>query len=825
MSDWDDEQLREEIETHLAMRAEHDRSSRAEVVKRFGNVTKTQEDMRRMHVARWMEEVVQDLRYAVRGVRYNTGFTATAVLVLGLAIAAVTTLFTLYSNYVLKPMPIRGADRNHYIETVDRQGRRSSSWSYQQFRQLQAASAEAFEGLYGENLVQTAILRPVRAEAFVSFVSPGYFMLTGARLFAGRFLTAEEETDGNYLLLSHSGWRRLMQQDPQAVGKTLQIRATQFTIAGILDPVFTGTEPIIPDFWIPLAALDRVRVANFARPYTVSGILKPGIPAELARQMLEPVALSVRSEGPPEERITRLQLTPRQSFIPQGPEVKLAAAMVFGIFLLVLMIACANLANLQLARSAARKQEIAIRLSLGASRFRIVRQLLTESAVVGALAAILGLLVATLGVLRLQDYLFSEAIRWGLVAVPAGLDWRVFVFSAAVALFSGLAFGLLPALAATASAHNQTGFRMRGYLISGQAAASLVLLILSGLLIRNTQRLYQADPGFDLDQVMELRSQEVATPAFVERLRVDPAIADVSIHEHFPLSGTFGRARVTVNGHVSLAGYNHVDARFFAALGLPLTQGHGFTQGSKEKTAVVSEATARSFWPGQSALGQSIRVENEGPYQVTGVVPDVTSGWMFQGKDSTMIYLPLEPDSRRHDNVLVRAATDAGTVKAVLRQYCATAENPNLCQPMTAREVAGLQRFPFQAAAVIAAAAGTMGLALTSIGLFGVVSYMVAQRTREIGIRLALGAQAGQVVAKFVRDAFGWVLLGIALGFPVCIALSAIAASRIFALETFDLAAYAGVPAILMLITLLSCFMPARRASRVDPIQSLRHDG
>ncbi|BDC51114.1 hypothetical protein F183_A34300 [Bryobacterales bacterium F-183] len=823
MSDLDDD-LREEIETHLAMRAEHDRSTREQARKRFGNQGQIAEEMRWMHVPRWLDEVRQDLRYAIRGIRHNPGFTATAVSVLGLAIAAVTTLFTLYSNYVLKPMPIRGADRNYYVGAVDAQGRRSTNWSYEQFRQLEAASVEAFEGLYGENLVQTAVLRPVQTESFVSFVSPGYFGLTGARLLTGRFLSAQEERDGTHLLLSHSGWRRLLHEDPEAVGKTLQIRATRFTIAGILDPAFTGTEPVIPDFWIPLSAMDKVRVVGFGRPFVVSGILKPGVTAERARQMLEPVGIRIRGEGPAEQRITGMELTPRHSFIPQGTEVKLAAAMVFAIFLLVLLIACANLANLQLARAAARRQEIEVRLSLGASRWRIVRQLLTESAVVGVLAAMLGLLAAAFGVLRLQDYLFSEAVRWGLAAVPASLDWRVFVFSAGIALVSGVAFGLLPALEATASARKQTGFRMRGYLISGQAAASLVLLILSALLIRNTQRLYQADAGFDLDRVMELRWQEVATPAFVDRLRADPLIAEVSVQDSFPLSGSYPRAKITTNGAVHLAGYNEVDDRYFAALGLKITQGRGFVRGSQEAIAVVSEATARRLWPGQNVLGQTLVVEDGKSYQVAGVVPDVVSGWMFQGKDPTMIYVPVM-EIKGHQNVAVRAAGDVQTVKRRLREYCVTAESPNVCQPMTAREVAGVQRFPFQAAAMIASGAGAIGLLLTCIGLFGVVSYMVVQRSREIGIHLALGAQAGQVVGRFVRDAFGWVLLGIVVGMPVCLALSAVAASKVFALDSFDAAAYLVTPTVLVLITLLSCFLPARRASRVDPMISLRHDG
>ncbi len=422
--------------------------------------------------------------------------------------------------------------------------------------------------------------------------------------------------------------------------------------------------------------------------------------------------------------------------------------------------------------------------------------------------------------------------------LPVSVDWRVLLYTTALGLAAGLAFGLLPALEITAPSltastkREQSSFagrirprRLRNWLICSQVAASLVLLVLGGILIRNIQRLDATDPGYSLDQLLDLRLKS-ATPAMLARLEQQPGIRSVSAVARVPLYGRLVREPVTVDGRTMPLYRNHVDHRYFETLGLAV-EGRGFTAAEttgQAPVAVISRATARQLWPAKSPLGQMFTMgdEQRATYQVVGVVPDVVSGFLFEGQDSSSIYLPAAAGMDEVDSTLVRIDGRAATLVPALRALCL--EHSTGCEPTTLRDVARMQRFPFQAAAAVAGALGGLALLLTAVGLYSVASYSVVQRRREIGIYLTLGASPAQVVRRILGEA-GWcVLSGVSVGLPICLVLSKLAASSMLQIRTFDPGAYLGVPVLLALIALLACALPARRAARLDPMLSLREE-
>jgi macrolide transport system ATP-binding/permease protein len=824
-----------EIEHHIACRAadlEAQGMKPAEALRcarlEFGSTERYKEECRESLGYRPLDELTGDLRYALRVVRKSPGFVATSVVVLALAIAVNTAFFALYENYVLKPLPIRAADRNFDVVAVTQDGRRGNYWARTEIDALRTVATSAFEGLYTEGTFQIRITEPLLSKAFVNAVTANYFSLLGCRPAVGRLL-GEEDDNAAVAVLSDSGWRRLFQADPGVLGRTLKIRSKLFTVVGVASPAFIGTEGVVPDFWVHASMKPAMRANLEASPAgNLSGVLREGVSAERAVAELSAAAVQFKREAG--RTILRLDLDPRRSILQSNTELQAAAAMIFTVFLLVLLIACANLANLHLARAAARTHEIGIRLSLGASRARVIRQLLTESILLAMIGAALGLLFAQAGVNGLQSYLLSAVSFTGIQVVPIEISWRVFLYTAAVGILAGLAFGLLPSLEATASSKKEEPAfggrirpkRMRDLLVTGQVAASLILLILAAVLVRNTQRLYAADPGFDLDTVFDSGFQN-PTRAILDQLLQDPAVASASAVAQVPLYGARGRSPFLVDGRTELLGSNAVDENYFATFGLALVQGRGFTRSEAERridVAVISEATARKLWPGEGiAIGRALRIaDSPRTLEVIGVVPDVISGFFFQGPDSSMVYTPVSAGSPDAVALVVRSRGGFTSTDAALRRISREMD------PIPLRKVASMQRFPFEAAGVIAGALGFLALLLTCIGLYGVVSFVVAQRTREIGIQMALGADSLRIVLDIVLGSSKQVLAGIAIALPVCLMLSRLASSSQLQIRTFEWSAYLLAPALLWAIATLSCLLPARKAAAVDPMVSLRRD-
>jgi predicted permease len=426
------------------------------------------------------------------------------------------------------------------------------------------------------------------------------------------------------------------------------------------------------------------------------------------------------------------------------------------------------------------------------------------------------------------------------------LDWHVPLYSAVLGLAAGLAFGLLPAIEVTSPSltlstkRENSSFagrvrprRMRNLLIGGQVGASLVLLIVSGVLIRNIQRLGSVDAGYDLNRVFDLRLDQPSVTTLA-LLAQQPGVGAVTAVETVPLYGRLNRLPVTVAGRSAPLSYNYVDHRYFETLALRV-EGRSFTVAETSacaKVAVISQATARKLWPTEPPLGQTFVIDTPrvqgaktaGVYQVVGVVPDVVSGWLFEGKDSSLIYLPAAAGQVGIQSAMVRITGNPARTAAAIRDLCAGVANATGCEPASLGEVSAMIRFPFKIAAGVAGALGGLALLLTAIGLYSVASYSVVQRKREIGVLLALGASPMQVIRRILSEAWRCVVLGVAAGLPVCLVLSKLASSSVLQIRTFDSGAYLSVPVLLIVIVMLACASPARRAARMDPMVSLREE-
>lgn len=847
-----EQQMRDEMQFHLEARidtliaqgmppVEAARRARLE----FGSMEAYREECRASLGYRPWDELRADLRYAARNLRHQPGYAATAIAILALGIGVNSAFFLLYSQYVLKPLPVRGAERHFDVTGRNARAQAMGGWTNAEIDAFRQAPRTQVEGLYTARTVQVLVLTPQQRPSAVSFVSGNYFQLLGGSAAQGRTFSEPEQREP-VAVLSHSGQRRHFAGDALPVGRKLRVRTTVFTVIGVMPPEFTGTDAVVPDFWVG-AEMHSALLGpqdNRERRYHLSGLLAPGVSLQQAESVL--TAVASRFPRPADQRVAQVRLTGRTGVLAADDGFEVAAAVLFAAFQIVLLIACANLANLGLARAVSRTHEIGMRLSLGASRGRIVRQLLTESTFTALLGAAGGVALGSLAIAAVQRYLAPLAAGMGIAMLPVHMDWRVILFSAALGVVAGLAFGLVPAIEMTTPAltlstrRDHSAFagrlrprRMRNFLIAGQVAASLVLLMVAGILVRHIRTLNMTSTGYDLHHIFDLKLDS-PHPALLASLAQQPGVAAVSAVERVPLYGALPQHAATAGGQAVRLAYNSVDHRYFAVLGLPI-EGRGFTAqeaASNARVVVISQATARRLWPGAAPLGQLLRIDKpeagstleRGSYEVIGVVPDVVSGWLFRGRDTTAVYFPAAAGQQRIQSAIARVHGTPASAVAAMRKVCAEAADATGCEPVSLRELSNVWRFPFAAAACIAGALGVLALALTAVGLYGVTSCSVVQRRREIGVYLAVGASPVQVMRRLLREALRCVLIGMALGLPVCLILSWLMRSSVFGIAAFDAGAYAVAPALLSVIVALACAVPARRATRIDPIASLREE-
>ncbi|MFN0121236.1 MAG: ABC transporter permease [Blastocatellia bacterium] len=860
---------------------------------------------------RWEDEMIQDIRFGMRSLRRQPGFCAVVMLTLALGIGVNTALFTVFNALALKPLPLKDVNSVVVINTVPEPGKRIRRFSYPDYRDY-AARTQTMAGLIltsemGATLGTeqssqggTQSQREDFGHVSCQMVSVNYFSVLGADMAMGRgFLPEEERVPGTHAVavLSHFFWEQSLNSDPQVIGKTIRLSGQPFVVVGVTARDFIGTTPNRPAAWIPL----MMREALFQTPpdqsqgqswltdrngpgFNMLGRMKPGVTTAQAQAELNTLTAQLAREYPGENRQPALRLTSAPGFVSQDDEG--GAGQLFLILPisvgLILLIACANVTNLMLARAARRQKEIATRLALGATRWRIIRQLLTESLLISLAGAMLGLSLAWWALSVLYPLVLARIplppVFRASLAIDLQPDFRVFGFTLLMALLAGVAAGLAPAWQASRPGltnalkgegsifgDHLSQSRLRNALIVMQLAFSLTLLVSAGLLVRNTQKLQTINTGFETTRLFTIDADlGAARPQQTENLRQQlesrllamPEVQSVSRVSRAPLSGQADITPIALAGQSGTAddapraSYDFVSASHLETLGAPILRGRNFTAreaAANARVVVISAAAVRRFWPqfqdpGQ-ALGQSIGIEagqitpTDRPVtpdsqvttasfpvsQVIGVAGDTISGLVFR-PDGPFFYLPLSPGNQAGNQLLVRTRSDVARVMVAARIETAAINPGATIAVKPTAEWLGLQTAPFRIAAGLALALGLAALLLATIGLYGVMSFVVTQRTREVGIRMALGAEPRGILALFFRQGMRLIGVGIVLGLLGGAAIARLLALILVDLSPFDPLTFGAVSLCLIFIALLATYLPARRATRVDPMIALRHD-
>ena len=835
---------------------------------------------------RLLADAWQDIRYAARMLRKHRGFTVAAVLTLALGIGANTAIFSLVNAVLLRELPVRDTSSLFFVRPVN--GVVFSAPAYFDLRD----NLQSFDGL----VAWGGIAASLNADGVTdlvggAIVSGNYFDVLGVKAARGRVITTDDDkTPGAHpvVVLNHGLWKRRFGGRPDIVGQSVVLNGHQFTIIGVTPDGFNGAQlGTVRDFFVPLMmqAVMRPPRAGFAGEMNpdllrvrtnswlfLAGRLKPGASPDQATAEGSAVATRVARIARPDARDVKLELAPITLENPQAREdIESAASLLLGVVGMVLLIACANVANLMLSRAAGRRREIAVRLAIGASRARLIRQLMMESVLLALAGGAAGALAAFVLV---RTWMASPPPPGALpIAVDFSLDTRVWVFTFALSILTGLVFGLAPAIAASRPAlvpslkdgsHNQDRrmrrINVRTVLVVSQVGLSLVLLVAAGLLVGSLRRSQRIDPGFDAGrlvtsplQVNLLRYTTAQGREFyrrvVEEVEAIPGIERASVARVAIMTGPSrvsslhieGRAagdlQVTSEGGGFVAdgretiASNVIGTGFFSTLGIPVVAGRDFgTQAVPEGTlaVVVNAAFGDMHFPGrqpQDMLGTRISLGGpDGPWRTIVGVAATAKIASLSETPAPMAFVPV---SQQHETGMVlyaRAADPAAAaplIRARIRQIEPNLPVPTI-QPLTS--VIGTTLYAARTGATLVGVFGGLALLLASIGVYGVMAFSIARRTRELGVRMALGAKSADVFRLVLREGFVLVVIGVALGLTGAYAGASWLAKFLYGIDARDPATYASVAAMLALVALVACLVPARRAMKVDPIIALRTD-
>ncbi|HEY7497472.1 MAG TPA: ABC transporter permease [Vicinamibacterales bacterium] len=849
-----DADLSEEIEIHRALTQE--RLERAGLPpedaayasrRALGNITLAREDAGDIWILSWLEGVGRDLHVGARGLIKQPGFTIVAILTMAFGIGANTAVFSLLDASVFRVLPVQNPEELVFLGEAQRKGPPLNSFSY-----------ATFERLRDENrtLADIVAYDPTRFSVTIDgsaemrrgeFVTGNYFDLLGVRAAAGRLITAADDDPKReaVAVISHRLWAGRFNRDPSAIGRQVTIGKTAVTIVGVTPRQFQGRDLTNgwSDVMLPMALKPQLGL----RDHTTFGViarLKPGVSIDQAAQELTAIrrrdleATGTSADGIAEATV-RLKTAMHGELPLLGPErpndtkqARLIAAAVA----VVLLVACVNIACLLLARSAARQKEIAVRLAIGAGRARLVRQLLTESLLLSALGGAAGLVY-----LGWTARVLATVLPVGDLPFDPRQDMRTLAFAAAASIVTGLLFGIVPALAGTrvelapviqgsSGGRRRIALRHRlaKSLVASQVALSLALLVGAGLLVRSLTRLYTVETGFasqhllsawiypsllGFDHPREMRLYR----DLLERLSATPGVA----------SATMSRGSVTRAGSFVAPG-------FFGTVGIEITRGRDFsaadTAGSP-RVAIVSESVVLKHFTDQNPIGQPLPAEYQrsvrGPAEIVGVVKEVRSGYRQRSTGPAIYGVYTQAPAAALGQILlyVRSTGAPLDVLPAVRESVKSVE-PDLAlfDVMTVAEQLDGTIGAERSTAMLLACLGALALVLASIGLFGTMSHSVASRTKELGIRMSLGADRSQLVRMILRETAAVVAIGVAIGLPIAIAGTRLVANLLFGIEATDPITLAAVVVLLALVTALAGYLPARRASRVDPMLALRYE-
>jgi predicted permease len=864
----------DEVQAHLEMLADEyqqrgmtAREARLAARRAFGGVEQVREVHREGRGLMHVERFAADLLYAERTMRRNPGFTTVAVVTLGLGIGVNTTLFTAFNATVLKPLPVADPGGVYRLERWFERGGQGNvqyAFSYPEYvhlREHNQSLAAAVAASWPVSVQADWGAGDSGTRMHGQMVSDNYFHTLGIVPISGPGLSPGRPT----LVLSHSYWRRRLYGDANRIGSLVRLNGADFTVAGIAPPEFTGTwqSVAIPDFWMLLEMESTLmRGGDMLRNPDRSMLqilvrVKPEITVPTARAetavLIRQLNTGREAFGPTRD-VTLQHVAVFDN--TEDPRFQASVAAVMLVVGLVLAVACANLANMLLARGASRMQEITVRMALGASRARVIRQLLTESVALALLGGAAGLVLASWTGRALWAQLTTAlAGHFGNVAnlsVDFRPDWRVLAYALAISAATGLVFGLSPALRLTRSVRLiQAGramerkSRLRSVLVGVQVAVSMLLLITAGLLTRGllrsrsvaagyeTRALYRLDADFGTDPVKATEHQR----RLIDRLRELPVVAAIGVGST-PLSGTW-TPPIMIGGLRDRTLASYATAPYFETLGIPLVRGRLFTAMEAEKSvpvAVVSEASARKFWPANDPIGQQFQLDmnfhgNMREFTVIGVVKDVRFANLTR-VDPAHVYLP--PRAGDFTEALLRVHGDSRTAITAIRTAVRDAD-PGLLQSLNASSIEAtqvwFQKFSQQTAAEATLSLAALALLLSGVGIYGVMSYLVSQRTREIGVRMAMGASSATVIREVVRDGLRPVAVGIVAGMGGAAVISAVLHATLrfpgsmdflYGISFYDPLTFAGLSAFVLGVSILASVGPALRAARVDPVMALR---
>jgi predicted permease len=820
-----------------------------------------------------MNTFFKDLRYGIRMLAKSPGTTFVAVLALALGIGANTAIFSGVSAFLLRPLPVGEPERlvRPFELTDDRGG--TDTFSYPDFVDYRAQST-LFESLSAEDMTQAAIsVQNQNDVIWGQVVSGNYFDMLRVKPLLGRsFAPEEDQTPGAHpvVVVSHSLWQRRLGSDPNIAGKTIELNSRSYTVLGVAPESFKGTKfGLSLDFWAPIAMAEELRrepqllSERGSHWMTVVGRLKPGV--SLAQASAEMSAIAQRlNQAYPDDRANTTRALVRTEIDGRwdeaAPIMKSGAAIALAITGLILLIACANVANLLLARAASRRKEIGVRLALGAGRGRLIRQLLTESLLLSILGGGLGLLLAYWVTGMMQA--FVPDLPYNMLNDFFALDTRALLFTLAVSLATGVIFGLAPAWHASNpdivpvlkgySSDRQSGktrrFTLRNSLVVAQVTLSLVVLVCGGLFIKSFRNAQQMDPGFNAQGVLLVSLNpeligynEEQTKNFftqiVERAGNLPGVQAASVARLVPLSDSSNsNGPILKEGEQLAPGSagrnimnNVVSPGHFKTLQIPLLAGRDFDERDRkgaQRVVIVNERMAQMLWPGESALGKHIFVgsSNANAQEVVGVVR--TGKYRALAEDPRPYYYsPMAQRGPGGMTLMVRTSGDPrGLVAAIRSQVEALDRRIPLFAIKTMTEHMSWPLWAPNMAATLSLAFAALGLLLSAVGLYSVMAYVVSQRTREVGIRMALGAKRRDVLRMITTQGMKLALVGIAIGFVLSLGLSRVLSSVLIGVSVYDVTIFTLVPMLLAAVAFIACLAPARRATKVNPIVALRYE-
>ena len=817
----------------------------------FGNESVARENAR--DAMRWplLEELLQDVVYAIRTSRRAPTFVITVVGTIGLGLGLLTTAFTLFDAYVLRPLAVRDPGSLYDISWTSRSGQ-GHRFTWVQYQALLERNAVAEPFAY-VNLITRMRGQPTIGQ----FVTGNYFRSLGIGAALGRTLQAEDaEAPGAnaVVVLSYDTWQSMFGSDSGVVGQRVALDGVSLRIVGVAQKGFGGLESVPLQYWVPVTMIGLVdpgRDAFGSKPaesLRIVGRLRPGMTLDQAKRALVAWVQALTVDLAAQQRVTDVTLTPKGTSIPLTTEVIEVFSPIAIAFLLVMLIACANVANVMLARGMARQREIGIRLAIGASRGRLIRQLLTESILLSLPSALAGYLVSRVSInLGLYGMLAMTppSYRGYLRPMPLTPDTRIVLFMMAAAVIAAVVFGLAPALQATRPSvvhatrgdfdSNLRPSKMRNTLVVAQITGSALLLICAGVLLRAARNTTTLAPGVRIHNLVQIVLLDRGRERAIDDLSRVPVVQAVASASSGPMDAIFPDLFAAPADATPIRiKFNVVSPEYFPALDLSIVRGRNFSPDearARAAVAVVSEATAAALWPRRDPVGQRLvlstatlenpRIARYHTATVVGVVPNVRAGWIGLPLDMPVVYYP-QPVDAAGSTIITRTSVDAEQARGVIERVLGATDSVAVREIHTVEASLAVQIFPFQFSYWIASLVGGIALVLTLTGVYGVLSYLVAQRTREFGVRMALGASPMTLITLVMRQLVRLAVAGLVIGGLLAFGLSRLFGSVLYVIDTHDPLGYAVGLGVVFGACMLAAYVPSRRAATVNPVDALR---